>query len=160
MGRDYIIINLLPRRATGPDTMAALPRGMTHPAKAPCPFARDGFTRSSMEICCSLRGEYLAADLDEHEEPDASDHMHKDMDVDQALQFATRLREIADRLEASGLKEPDWAPFAESLATDAETGRAHPFLRNMIEGPLVSIRMAADWYEKVARLGFGVECVY
>jgi hypothetical protein len=159
MGRDYYIINLLPRRMPGPEAVAALPRGMTHPAEAPCPFAHDGHPTSSMEICCSLRGEYVLADLEEHGEARACDQLQRDMDADQALRFARMLREAADRLEASGLWEPPWGAFAERLATDAETGRSHAMLRNMIEGPLISIRRAADWYEKVARLGFGVECV-
>ncbi len=159
MGRDYYIINLLPRRMTDSDTVAALPRGMTHPVGAPCPFARDGHPTSSMEICCSLRGEYVLADLEEHGEVCACDQMQRDMDADQALRFARTLREIADRLEVSGLRAPEWGPFAEQMATDAETGRSHAMLRNMIEGPLISIRSAADWYEKVASLGFGVACV-
>ena len=159
MGRDYYIINLLPRRTGEPDAMNALPRGMTHPAGAPCPFAGDGNPISSMGLCCSLRGEYLAADLEDHGEPDAGERLHRDMNAGEALQFAKVLRQVVDRLERQGLREPDWAPFAERLATDLETGRRHAMLRSMIEGPLSSIRMAAEWYEKVARLGFGVECV-
>jgi len=159
MGRDYYIINLLPRRTTEPDTMTALPRGMTHQAGERCPFAGDGFPVSSMDLCCSLRGEYLAADLEDHEEPDACDRLYGDMNADEALQFAKTLRQIVARLESEGYAESDWAPSSAILATHAETGRLNPLLRSMIEGPRVSIRMAADWYEKVARLGFGVECV-
>jgi hypothetical protein len=159
MGRDYYILNLLPRRTTEPDTLPALPRGMTHPAGEPCPFADDGHPISSMDLCCSLRGEYLAADLEDREEPAVRDRLFGDMNADEALRFATTLRQIVDRLKSQGLEEPHWAPFAKRLATDPETGRSHAMLRSMVEGPLASIRMAADWFEKVARLGFGVECV-
>ncbi|MFO0603610.1 MAG: hypothetical protein U0324_10580 [Polyangiales bacterium] len=159
MGRDYYIINLLPRRMPGPDAVAALPRGMTHSADAPCPFAQDGHPTSSMGTCCSLRGEYLLADLEDHGELNACDQLQRDMGADQALRFSKTLREVADRLEAGGLQEPAWGAFAEPMATCVAKGLSHALLRNLIEGPLISIRTAADWYEKVARLGFGVECV-
>ena len=159
MGYDYRITNLLPRRTTDPDTMPALPRGMTHPIDAPCPFAHDGFPVSAMGICCSLEGEYLVADLDDHGELETCGGVLRNLDAGQALQLSTTLRQVADRLVAQGLNTPDWAPYAGPLATDAEAGRVNPMLRSMIEGPVVTIRRAADWYEKVAHLGFGVECV-
>lgn len=159
MGRDYRITNLLPRRTTDSDTLSALPRGMTHSIDAPCPFARDGFPVSSMGTCCSLRGEHLVADLEDSGEHQAGSRVLDAMNPDEALRFATTLRQCADRIATQGFEEPDWAPFAEELAMAACDGRGNPLLRSMIEGPIVTIRRAADWYEKVAHLGFGVECV-
>jgi hypothetical protein len=158
MGRDYYITNLLPRRMNDLDT-TALPRGMTHPAHILCPFAGDGFSISSMGLCCSLRGEYLIGELDELGETEACADVMKDMSADESLRFATRLRQCADRIAGQGFEEPEWAPFAEQLAIDDATGRTNPLLRNMIEGPLVTVWKAADWYERVSHLGFGVECV-
>jgi len=157
MGRDIHIINLLPRRTNVSDITTALPRGMTHPADQPCPFARDGFPISSMDICCSLRGDMLAFDLEGMGETDLYEDVLRDLGVEEALQLATSLRQCAGRLGKQEMQHAEWAPFAEQQVLAATGGKPDPLLRCMFEGTVVTLRRSADWYEKVARLGFGVE---
>ncbi len=150
-------LDLLPRPTDRLDETAALPRGMTHRARATCPFASDDFPIGPMGTCCSLRGKVAAENLDALGESDACRRMHDDMDAAEALRFATTLRETADRLEQrhAGTKEKPKGG-AQGGMINMDTGAFTPWPQPSFEEALASIREAANWYEKVARLGFGV----
>lgn len=154
-------LDLLPRRTTHHETTDKLPRGITRPAGASCPFTFDDFPIGPMGTCCSLRGKAAADNLGALGELQLNAAMHLDMDADEARRFATRLRATADRLEQRYAGQKDKPKGASSGGMiNAETGEITPWPRPSFEEALTSIRKAADWYEKVARLGFGVHAWY
>ena len=154
-------LDLLPRRSNRLDETVAVPPGMTHRAHAPCPFANDGFPLGPMGTCCSLRGKVAAENLDALGEHDDCKRMHESMDAAEALQFAATLRATASRLEQrhAGQKEKPTGG-ARGGMIDADTGEFTPWPQPSFEEALASVLQAADWYEKVGRLGFGVHAWY
>lgn len=134
---------------------------MTHRADEPCPFLHDDFPLASTGNCCSLRGKVAAESLHALGERDACEFMHEDMDAARALRTATRLRDAADRLEqqyAGRADKPSGGYYGGRL--DLDTGELTPWPQPSFEEAITSIRQAADWYEKVGRLGFGVHAWY
>lgn len=147
-------LDLIPRRSLEAD---ALKSGRTHWATEPCPFAHDDFPLASTGTCCSLRGKVAAENLHALGETDACEFMHEDMNATRALRTATRLRDAADRLEqryAGQPNKPSGGYYGGKL--NADTGEFTPWPQPSFEEAIASIRQAADWYEKVGRLGFGV----
>lgn len=120
--------------------------GRTHDSDAPCPFAADDFPTGAFATCCSLRGKAAAYELDALSEVDLSNRMYDTMTAEEARAFAQELRQAANRLEQ---KHANDNPKPKG-AWDNET----------FEQALAWIRQAADWYEKVAKLGFGVNAWY
>lgn len=132
-----------------------------HEPDEPCPFRADSFLLGGSGNCCSLRGKNAARELEAMGDVHLCERMYYDMTAAEAITFATELRETADDLEEEhrgadplprgagrmrGWKESTLAHEWQSYSTFAES--------------LASIRHAADWYEKVGRLGFGVRASY
>lgn len=134
---------------------------MTHADDAPCPFASDGFLTGLLWTCCSLHGKVAAANLDALGEHDAYARMHEDMGAAEALRFAATLRETAGRLEQRQARQAEKPKGTRcGGVVGADSGEFTPWPAPPFEEALASIRQAADWYEKVARLGFGVHAWY
>ena len=135
--------------------------GMTHRTDDPCPFTHDDFPLASIGPCCSLRGKVAAENLHALGETDVCELMHEDVDAAGALRIAARLRGTADGLEqgyAGQTEKPSGGYYGGRL--NADTGEFTPWPKPSFEEAITSIRQAADWYEKVARLGFGVHAWY
>jgi hypothetical protein len=139
----------------------AVPKGFTHRAKEPCPFKEDDFPIGPLGTCCWLRGKAAARELVALSERALSDRMHINMTAEQALDFAKELADAADRLERLHAGRPDepkgagwngtWEPDRKEWVWE---------MYSTFEEALASIREAARWYEKVGRLGFGVNAWY
>lgn len=149
-------LDLLPRQHSY-STKDELPRGMTHPARTPCPFDYDHFPISPRGTCCALRGKVAADNLGALGELDLVHAMHTDMTMREGNRFATRLRDTADRIEQRYAGQMDkLVELASGGTIDARTGKLIPWPRPSFEEAIASIREAADWYDKVAFLGFDV----
>lgn len=130
---------------------------MTHAKGTPCPFAPDNFPIGPLGTCCSLRGKAAADNLDAFDEKALHRLMHVDLHDEQALALAKELRKAADRLEQRYAGQTDKPKgYSAGGTIDAATGKITPWPRPSFEEAIASIREAADWYEKVGRLGFGV----
>lgn len=154
-------LDLLPKRLTHHDMKGVLPRGMTHPSGTPCPFFPDDFPTGMMGTCCSLRGKVAAENLEALGEKALYDLMHVDLHEEQCLAAAKELRRAADRLEQRYQHQADKPKgMSQGGMINAETGEITPWPRPSFEEAIASIREAADWYEKVGRLGFGAHAWY
>jgi hypothetical protein len=87
--------------------------------------------------------------------------MYEDMTAEEALSFADELRAAADRLEQQHANDN---PKPHGVGTDGrydEEKREYVWTKfSTFEQALARIRQAAAWYEKVARLGYGVHTWY
>lgn len=138
-------------------TTDELPKGMTHAKGTPCPFAPDDFPIGPLGTCCSLRGKAAADNLGALGELGLNAGMYLHKDAGEAIEFAMLLRVAADRLEQRYAGQRDKPKgYSAGGTIDAETGKITPWPRPSFEEAIASIREAADWYEKVGRLGFGV----
>lgn len=87
--------------------------------------------------------------------------MTDDMEPAFACEFATRLRMTANDLELRHANEKDKPKGRRTGGVvDISTGRFTPWPEPSFEEAIASIREAADWYEKVGSLGFGVFAWY
>lgn len=134
---------------------------MIHRIGTPCPFAHDDFPLASTGYCCSLCGDVAVDNLEALGERDAVLTMFERMDAGRAFRTASRLRDVVYRLEhqyADRLDKPSGGSFHGRHIDD--TGEFIPCPQPSFEEAMTSIRQAADWYEKVGSLGFGVfSCV-
>lgn len=108
-----------------------------------------------------MRGKMAAENLHALGELDVCKLLHEDPDTDRTLHVAARLRDAADRLEQryqDQSEKPSGASHGGRLNVD--TGEFTPWPQPSFEEAIASIREAADWYEKVGRLGFGVHAWY
>ncbi len=133
----------------------------THAADVPCPFKDDNFPIGMLGTCCALRGKIAAYELDALAEHDLRDRMHEDMTAAESLAFASELRQAAARLAARHRDRntpPRGAGYdgVWDASANAWVFQSH----STFAEALAAIRQAADWYEKVARLGFGVHAWY
>jgi hypothetical protein len=152
-------LDLFPRRKTDPDTTKTT--RTTHHGDDVCPFSANGFPLASTGNCCSLRGKVAAENLHALGEYGALALLHEDGDADHALRVADRLRDTANHLEQkyAGLSQkPSGGYYGGRI--NGDTGEFTPWPQPSFEEAIASIRQAADWYEKVARLGFGVHAWY
>ncbi len=114
-----------------------------------------------MGTCCSLRGKVAAENLEALGEKALYDLMHVDLPEEQCLALAKELRRAADRLELRYqhlMGKPEG--MSQGGTINADTGEITPWPRPSFEEAIASIREAADWYEKVSRLGFGAHAWY
>jgi len=143
------------------ETKEVLPRGMTHPSRTPCPFAPDDYPIGMLGTCCSLRGKVAADNLEAFGEKALRDLMYVDLPEEQCFALAKELRRAADRLEQRYEHQTDKPEgMSKGGMIDAKTGKITPWPRPSFEEAVASIREAADWYEKVSRLGFGAHAWY
>ena len=131
--------------------------GLTHAPDAPCPFKTDDFPIGTLGTCSSPRGKIAAYELDALGETDLCERMYQDMTAAEALAFATELRAAASRLEAEH-RDAGTAPrgAGQNGVWDASAKDWVWQDYSTFAKALAAIREAAVWYEKVARLGFGV----
>ena len=150
-------LDLLPRRNTPSDTPDTLPRGMTHPAGTLCPFASDGFPISPTGTCCSLRGQVAVESLDALGEAELASFLDKDLLAETTPFLVSSLRAVARRFERT--YRDGWELLKDARLgkrINPATGAITPWPDPAFEAAMASIRQAADWYEKVGRLGFDV----
>lgn len=133
----------------------------THAADVPCPFKDDEFPIGMLGTCCALRGKIAAYELAALAEHDLHDRMYEDMTAAEALAFASELRHAADRLAARRRAPNTPPPGVDDDGVEDASADARVFQTgSTFAESLAAVRQAADWYEKVARLGFGVHAWY
>ncbi|MBN2561766.1 MAG: hypothetical protein JXQ75_12630 [Phycisphaerae bacterium] len=135
--------------------------GATHGPDEPCPFEKDNFPIGMVGTCCSLRGKAAAHELEALGENRLSERMYEDMSAEEAEEFAEELRGAGDRLERENAGKADkpkgagWNGIWNNRKKEWEYQTYSTF-----EEALATIREAARWYEKVAKLGYGVHAWY
>lgn len=151
---------MFPRRTTDHGTKED-ESGQTHSRGTPCPFEADNFPIGMLGTCCSLRGKIAAYELDALGEDNLCERMYQDMTAAEALAFASELGAAATRLEVQH-RDPGVAPRGAGFngiwdeATKAWVWQGY----STFDDAIATIREGARWYEKVARLGFGVHAWY
>ncbi len=145
---------LFPRRKTYDDTPDDLPEGMTHAADAPCPFAPDSLPRGPR--CCSFDGDALRNALRAFGEDDCAEILSLgfELSVNRTRMFGLLLRELVPPIEYQYEGQPRWNRGRRVAWVNLRTGRRAPWPSDTVE-KLATMRMAADWFEKVACLDFG-----
>lgn len=149
---------MVPRRTTNLGPTDELPFGMTHPNDTPCPFANDDVPRGYINTCCSFNTDAATKNLDALKKKALARLLHEDIGEEPVLAVAKELRLAADAIEGRYVESADTDDSrGEGGVIDIATEKFTPWSRPRFEEALASIRKAADWYEKVGRLGFGVE---
>lgn len=134
---------------------------MTHLIDEPCPFAADDNPIGMLGTCCSLRGKVAAHELDALGETDLCKRMYQDMSFAEAITFSAEMFAAADRLEREYAAKPEKPKGAGWNGTyDSEKKDWVWNTHSTFEEALAAIRQAARWYDKVGRLGFGVNAWY
>lgn len=152
-------LSLYPYRAQPLDAPDNLPSGKTHQNDSPCPFGGD--PTDERPCSCSLRGRWAADSLCALDEYVLADRMYDDMCVEDAFEFAKKLRKIANRREQrdKSRRRPSRGSREEG-SSDADVVAPTVGSDPTIEEAVTAIREAADWYEKIARLGFDVSASF
>lgn len=149
-------LDLFPRRKRNLRTANELPEGMTHSKDDRCPFNLDDFPTGKHGTCCSLHGKAVVEHLEAFGETDAANLMHANFAVGGARAFSSTLRSAAIRIEQRFANRKDKSKgVTRADGSDIETETASS-TQPSTEEAVASIRQAADWYQKVGRLGFGV----
>lgn len=147
---------MIPRRTDNLDTLDSLPLGQTHSGDTPCPLTNDSIPGGGM-TCCSFNTGPAVKALYEFGKVDLAKALRKDLDVDRAAALARELRRAADLLDLRYEQSTDSEDeMQKDGVINIATGEFIPWSRSAFEETLTTIRDAADWYEKVGRLGFGV----
>ena len=134
---------------------SGIPEGLTHRPKALCPFQGDDNPVGPLGTCCSLYGQAAAATLESLGERHLSGLMHDHMTAERALDFAGYLRTAADQVRREQeAKRPDAAATPSAQAKEPAETSEKP---TVLDLKLAVIHQAAAWYEKIGKLGFGVE---
>jgi hypothetical protein len=135
--------------------------GATHKPGEPCPFQNDNFPTGMLGTCCSLRGKVATHELEALGEISLAEGMYGEMTAEEAENFAHKLRDAADRLEAKHAGKSDKPKGAGwNGEWNAEKKKWEYHDHSTFEDAISAIREAARWYEKVAQLGFGVHAWY
>jgi hypothetical protein len=152
---------MIPRRQNSLETKDKLPFGMAHPNDTPCPFANDDLPCGYINTCCSFNTEGVVETLRAFGKLGLVKFLTEDLNIDSVLVVAKELRRSADWME-SRYEKPILRPDGSHVGgfTNLVTGEFNPRLRSAFEAEVASIRKAADWYEKVGKLGFGVHVWY
>ena len=146
-----MIIHLIPRRTTDLETTTEPLDTRVHDGPD-CPFADDGFPHG-LASCCVLWATNAANNLNALGMSRLFVQMAQSQDAEQAVQYARELHSATSELERRY-----WNRRRRPKGARPERSRGLP--RCSFEDALASIRQAADWYEKVGRLGFGVTARY
>ncbi len=138
-----------------------LPFGMTHPNDTPCPFADDTLPAGFINTCCSFNTNVAVTNLVSFEEFALANLLQTEMDVERMPFVAKELRRAVSRLERRYVEPtdtPDGPRAGGFLTVVTEKFTPQPLL--VFETALTSLLLAAEWYEKVGLLGFGVTVWY
>lgn len=147
---------MIPRRTTDLDTQDVLPLGQIHAGDTSCPFADDSLPGGGA-TCCSFSTEFAVKALYEFGKVELIKALRKDLDADDAVALARDLRRCADLLDRRYVPPKDTEDGTQTGGVmNPATGVFTPWTPLAFETALASIRQAADWYEKVGKLGFGV----
>jgi hypothetical protein len=151
---------IVPRQRDGLDTQNKLPFGMTHPNDTPCPFADDTLPVGFINTC-SFNTEVAVETLVSFEEFALASLLKAETDVERMPFVAKELRRAVSRLEVQYVEPTDTpdGPRTGGFLT-VVTEKFIPQSRLPFETALTSLLRAADWYEKVGSLGFGVTVWY
>lgn len=138
-----------------------LPFGMTHPNDTPCPFANDNLPVGYINTCCSFNTEAASKHLVTLGNVTLAELLHMELVTEKLPYVAKELRRTADAFDERYVQPMDTYddPVLGGI-TDTVKERFNSCLRPAFEAALASIRQAADWYEKIGRLGFDVGVWY
>lgn len=152
---------MVPRRTANLDTQDDMPFGMSHPNDTPCPFADDKLPVGYINTCCSFNTKEAAQNLASMGHDALARLLHEEIESPRLTYVAKELRRAADEFEKQHVEPMDTFddPSLGGIS-GAVKERFNPCLRPAFEAALASIRKAADWYEKVGRLGFDVMVWY
>lgn len=152
---------MVPRRQRRLEGEVEIPFGMTHPNDTPCPFANDKRYVGYINTCCSFNTEKAAKSLTTFGHVALSNLLHMELEAEKLPDVAKELRRAASDADERYVRPMDTFddPQRGGITADVKE-RFNPCLRPAFEEALASIRHAADWYEKVGRLGFDVEVWY
>ena len=135
-----------------------IPARFTHRPKDPCPLKREGEPSGIIARCCWLRGELAARELEALGNEDLPRLMRDSMSAEQAIDLSVALKTYADAQEREhrgSARKPKGAGWHGYWAKKRRAWIWTSY--STFEEALASIREAARWYEKVGRLGFGVQ---
>lgn len=149
------------QRQNNLDRKDELPFGMTHPNDTPCPFASDDLPVGYVNTCCSFNTEAAAKNLVSLGHKALAELLHMSWAAEMLPDVAQELRDAADAFDRRYVQPMDSYddPILGGIS-GAVKERFNPCMRPAFEAALASIRKAADWYEKVGGLGFGVDVWY
>ncbi len=152
---------MVPRRQNSLETKDALPFGMAHPNDTPCPFADDKRPVGYINTCCSFNTAQVVESLLDFGKLGLAKLLTEDLSVSSTLVVAGELRRSAEWANGR-YEEPTDEPDTSETGgfTNLATGEFIPRVRFEFDEALALIRQAADWYEKVGKLGFGVHAWY
>lgn len=110
-----------------------------------------------MGTCCALKWDEVEHDLNALGEGDFVHRMYRDMAAEEARVFADELCTAAARLEQQHSNNISKSQGAGYNGHYDKKKRATLWTNyTAFEQALASVREAARWYEKVAKLGYGV----
>ena len=137
-----------------------LPFGMTHPNDTNCSFANDKLPTGFINTCCSLNTATAAENLVTFGHDALAKLLQMGMASEKLPYIAKELRRAADSLRGQYVEFVDDLGARRAGVRKLVHAAVSARLRAGFEEALASMRKAADWYEKVGRLGFGVEVWY
>lgn len=147
---------MIPRQTDALDTEEVLPLGQTHGSDETCPFT--GLVRAeTCTTCCSFDTSKAVNALYDLGKVDLAKSLRRDLGSISAQSIARDLRRVADLFErryAQGVETENGV--RRNGMVNTVTGDFIPWAQPMFDMVLTSIRNAADWYEKVGKLGFAV----
>lgn len=152
---------MIPCRTTDLDVHDEMPFGMTHPNDTRCPFANDKLPTGWINTCCSFNTETAAENLDRFGHNALARLLKLGLTNEKLPSIVKELRRAADAIDEEYVQP--MSSFDDPLRggiTGEVRERFNPRLRPAFEAAIRSIRHAADWYEKVGRLGFNVAVWY
>ncbi len=137
-----------------------MPIGLTHREADPCPFEKDRFPQTDLGNCCTLYAEPAYLELKALGLRDLAADMRDPISAEDAIGLASMLRKAVRGQEVE-YSEKDVKPHGRGIAghVDDASGQFVWTRFTTFEDALACIRQAADWYEKVGTLGFGVNAL-
>lgn len=130
---------------------------MTHPNDAPCPFATAKPPVGSINTCCSFNTKVAAENLSLLGHDPLARLLHVELSTEKVPYMVRELRRFAEAVEGQYVEPTDTPDGSRPAGViDSVTNTFTPWARPAFDRALTTIRQAADWYEKVGRLGFDV----
>ncbi len=148
-------LTLFPWRKTNNDAADGPLADTTHEVGAPCPFTSDSSPYGPR--CCSLDGDALRNAIQAFGEDDCAEILSSGIELNatHTSLFSVLLRSLVERIEYQYEGQPKWNGGHRVAWLNLYTGKRTPWPPEAVE-MLTTMRTAADWFEKVGRLGFGV----
>lgn len=151
---------LLPVRQNT-DLTTAMSLDLVHPAGTECPFSHLQAPRDKYDPCCGFRALVLQDELSIFREDLLALSLNCSKSPPKSQRFAEELYDSAAQIEQDHVGRLEERLGARRGGTiDAETGLVHPGPRSTVGEALKLIRLAGDWFQEAAQLGFNVEVRY